>query len=158
MMPAGLNLAEGEELIVEDELIYRQITKHMIDPEGRIVTHAFADSTGMTSYSRSSRVSGQESRDWHTSISKSPSLAVRGLLVTEVISAKRWVVDDHATPLEAGEVRAPGHCYVDSKKLDKLTLKSLRADLWMAATARPEIVTRGQLADGELDFGSHGFE
>ena len=156
MSETDLELGEGESLVADqDELIYRQITKHMLDPSGAVATHAYTGESsgdGQPSYSRSSVVSAQESRDWHTRNSRSPSLGVRGLTVGEVVVAKRWVVDDSAAPLNPDEMRAPGHCYVNAVGLDRVTLKSLRAILWNAANRRGEIATRETLEDGELDL------
>lgn len=156
MTPADLELDDGEELVVDDELIYRQITEHLLDREGRVATHAFTGPSAdrKPSYARSTLVTAQESRDWYTRNSKSPSLAVHAVSVSEVITAGRWVIDDSGSPLEEGKQRSPGHCFVDARELDKLALKSLRADLWRAAMSRGEIATREPLADGEFDLES----
>lgn len=164
MTEPDIVLGEGESLVSEPtELIYRQITQHLLTPDGAIATHAYTDPSsggGRPSYSLSSKVSAQDSRDWHTRNSRrngrAPSLGVRALSVAEVASAKRWVVDDGDAPLEQDEVRAPGHCYVNVEKLDRTTLKSVRAILWRAADKRGEIPTDETLEDGELDLTSVG--
>lgn len=150
-----LQLAEGETLVTEaDELIYRQITKHLKDPSGAIATHAFTGESGKgnPSYARSSVVTAQASRDWHTENTKSSSEGVWALSVCEVVATKRWVIDDTGAPLAPGELRSPGHCFVDIDGLDRVALKSLRTLLWKAATERGEIPTSAPLGDGELDL------
>jgi hypothetical protein len=154
MTDIDLELDDGETLVADtDELIYRQITKHYVDPHGVIATHAYTGESGSgdPSYARSSLVSAQDSRDWHTRNTNSPSLSVRAVTVGEVVAAKRWVIDDSDAPLLPDEKRAPGHCFIDVDGLDRLTLKSLRAVLWKAANDRGEIPTHETLADGELD-------
>jgi hypothetical protein len=155
-----LELGEGESLVADPtELIYRQITKNLLDPSGAIATHAYtgeSSSDGRPSYTRSSKVTAQESRDWHTRNSRkngrAPSLAVRALTVAEVVTAKRWVADDSGAPVEPDGVRPPGHCYVNAVGLDRVTLKSLRAALWKAANERGEVETHETLDDGEFDL------
>ena len=152
MTEPDLELGEGESILaVSDDLIYRQITKHLLAPNGAIATHAFVDSDE-PSYTQSTIVTAQESRDWHTKHSKSPSLQVRAVTVREVVQSECLVIDDTKAPLEADEIRAPGHCYVDARKLDRVTLKSLRAILWNLANGRGEIPTKEPLEDGELDL------
>ena len=155
MSPVDLELTDGESLMAsEDELIYRQITKHLMHGSN-VATHAFTGSTsdaGKPSYARSGMISAQESRDWHAAHANSASLGVWGVTVGEVAVAKSHVIDDSATPLGPGKVRSPGHCYVDARELDRLALKDLRAQLWSAAMARKEIPTREPRADGELDI------
>lgn len=156
MTAIDLELVEGESLIsVADEILYRQITAHLRDGE-QVATHAFTGpaSEGLTpSYSRSSIVSAQDSRDWHTRHANSPSLGVWGVTIQEVVSAQSRAIDDSRAPLAEGELRAPGHCYVDARGLDRLALKVLRAALWEAAMRRGEITTRRTFNDGELDIG-----
>jgi hypothetical protein len=152
---ADLELAEGETLVDDEtELIYRQITKHMMDGRGQVATHAFTGQSGEgdPSYARSSAVTAQASRDWHTRYSRNPSLGVWGLTVAEVIEVERFVIDDTGVPLEPDERRAPGHCFIDLDGLDRVALKSLRAALWQAAMDREEIPTREPLQDGELEL------
>jgi hypothetical protein len=155
MTPIDLELAEGESLIATaDELIYRQITEHLKHGD-QVATHAFTgpSSEGFTpSYSRSSVVSAQDSRDWHTRRGHSPSLGVWAVTIQEVVGAASRAIDDSRRPLAEGEVRAPGHCFVDARGRDKLAVKELRAALWEAAMRRGEIPTRAPLQDGELDL------
>lgn len=96
----------------------------------------------MPSYSRSTLVSAQEARDWHTRNAASPSLGVWAVAVGEVSSADSRVVDDNDCPLEEGEKRAPGHCYVDFRGLSRSKRKELRARLHMYAMSRGEIPTK----------------
>lgn len=160
MPEPDVELGDGENLVAEpDELIYRQITKHLLDPSGAIATHAYTgekSSGGRPSYARSSIVTAQDSRDWHSRharrTGREQSLAVRALSVGEVITARRYIVDDSGAPLPEGEERAPGHCYVNAVGLDRAALKSLRASLWTAANQRGEIETHETLEDGELDL------
>lgn len=58
---------------------------------------------------------------------KSPSLGVWGLTVGEAIDSGRHVVDDPQRPLDDGHKRAPGHCFVDFRKLSRPQKKELRA-------------------------------
>src|SRR5690554_3067878 len=105
-----LELADGESLMVDDqeELIYRQVIKYLVDEHGQVATHAFtgpSSGSGKPSYARARAVSAQESRDWHTRNSRSPSLSVWALDVGEVVAAGRVVIDDSNAPLAADEVR-----------------------------------------------------
>lgn len=155
-LTTGVTLAAGESLMTDaDELIYRQLTEHLVTDDGRIATHAFTGPTsegGMPSYARSTLVTAQDSRDWHTQNSRSPSTGVWAVTVGEVLAIRRAVIDDSAVPLSADEKRAPGHCYIDVRGLAKGELKAVRAALWLAATTRAEIPTREPLADGEFDL------
>lgn len=150
-----LELVKGESLMVrEDELIYRQITKHLMHGD-TVATHAFTGSTsdaGKPSYGRSDVVSAQESRDWHTEYAKSPSIGVWALTVQEVVVAGSRAIDDSRVPLVGDQRRPPGHCYVDARDLDRLALKELRASLWSDAMRRGEIPTHEPRGDGELDI------
>lgn len=153
MTGADVDMLDGEQLMSdEDELVYRQITQHMLDGE-RVATTAFGPSTAdrdMPSYSRSTVVTPQDSRDWHTQNAKSPSLGVWGLTVGEVIESGRHVVDDSLCPLDDGHKRAPGHCFVDFRNLSKPQKKELRARLHFHATARGELDTAATPPDGQL--------
>lgn len=154
MTVVALTLDEGESLIAgEDELVYRQITKHLMH-NGSVATHAFTGTTadaGKPSYSRSTVVGPQDSRDWHTANAKSPSLGVWAVSVGEVELAGTHAVDDSRTPIREGERRSPGHCYVDARIDDRLALKVLRASLWEAAMQRGEVPTSEPRPDGQLD-------
>ncbi|WP_104132323.1 hypothetical protein [Cryobacterium sp. M91] len=153
MTGADVELVDGEQLMInEGEFAYRQVTQHMVDGD-RIATTAFGPSSAdqdMPSYSRSDEVSPQESRDWHTQNAKSPSLGVWGLTVGEVIESGRHVVDDSQRPLGDARKRAPGHCFVDFRRLSKPQKRELRAQLYFHATARGELATMATPADGEL--------
>lgn len=153
MTTVDLKLRERESLMSDaDELIYRQITAHMMDGN-QIATTAFgpmpADSD-MPSYSRSSVVEPQDARDWHTRNAPSPSLGVWALAVAEVIEAERHVIDDSAVALDASNMRAPGHCFVDYRGLSRVERKTVRSRLWFRAVERGEIPTNATLGNGEL--------
>lgn len=153
MTPVDLELREGESLMSDaDELIYRQITAHMMDGD-QIATTAFgpmpADSD-MPSYSRASLVNAQDARDWHTRNAPSPSRGVWALAVAEVIEVERYVIDDSAVALDANQKRAPGHCFVDYRGLTRAEKKTLRSQLWFRAVERGEVPTKPTLGDGEL--------
>lgn len=147
MSVRALVLETGEHVIPPtDELLCRQITRHMIADDGRIGTHAFGPQTsdeGKPSFSRSSVVSAQESRDWHSDHAKSRSQAVRAVPVDAVVKAGTWAIDDSAALLPLGAVRAPGHCYVDYRGLEPREVKAVRASLYMAST---EIVTHDNVS------------
>lgn len=154
MMPRDVELSEGEQLMADaEELVYRQITPKMYADDGRIASHVFGPSTsdnGKPSYSRSSVVTAQEARDWHTANANTPSDGVWAVSVGEVIEAQRYVVDDSNAPLPADGVRAPGHCFVDFRGLSRNQKKDLRGKLLMHALNRGEIPTEGLLEDGQL--------
>lgn len=154
MTSVEIQLNDGESFVAdENELIYRQITQHMITKDGQIGSHAFGASNadrGMPSYSRSTLVSAQDARNWHTANANSPSLSVWGLTVGEVAEVKRIVVDDSGTPLPDGVLRAPGHCFIDLRNLTTDQIKSIRAVLLRAALQRGEIPTLELVADPPL--------
>ena len=137
MTTRDLVLEDGEELVPPgDELLYRQITEHMVTAEGTLGTHAFGPSSadrGKPSFSRSTRVASQESRDWHSNHAKSRSLGVRAVPVDAVILARTWAIDDSAAPEAVGEQRAPGHCYVDYRGLLPREVKAVRASMFLAS-------------------------
>ena len=153
MTTVDLELREGESLMSDaDELIYRQITAHMMDGS-QIATTAFGPmpaDNNMPSYSRSSVVGPQDARDWHTRNAPNPSLGVWAVAVAEVIEAERHVIDASAAALDASNKRAPGHCFVDYRGLSRVERKTLRSRLWFRAVERGEIPTKGTLGDGEL--------
>jgi len=153
MTAGSIELLELEQLVDDgEEVIYRQITIHMRDGN-KIRTDAFGPSTAdkfMPSYARSSVTSAQDARDWHTRNAKSASTAVYGVSVGEAIASGRHVVDDSEVPLAAGEVRSPGHCFVDFRGLTKNEVRVLRTKLYFHAVARDEIATSETLEDGQL--------
>lgn len=153
-LPA-LTLAEGETVVVErEELIYRQICEWMISG-GTILTSVFGPSTsdaGRPSYSRSSIVSAQESRDWHNTYAPSRSTGVRALAIDEVLEVELLVIDDSGTPIPDGKLRAPGHCFIDYRDLPKADVKSIRYKLYERAMARGEIPTVETAVDGQLQL------
>ncbi|WP_417218146.1 hypothetical protein [Arthrobacter sp.] len=154
MRAADVELQAGEQLMVKGgELIYRQIAPHMLIDDGKVATTAFGPNSSdnyMPSYSRSTAVTAQESRDWHTRNALHPSLGVWGIAVQEVIASESYAVDDSACPLGEGQKRAPGHCFVDFRRLSKPQRKELRARLYMHAMKRGEIPTNETVAEGQL--------
>lgn len=153
MTATRVELGDGEQLMSsESELVFRQVTQHMFDGD-RIATTAFGPSTAdrdMPSYSRSTVVTAQDSRDWHTQNAKSPSLGVWGITVGEVIDSGRYVVDDSRCSLDDGQKRSPGHCFVDFRELSKPQKKEVRAQLYFHAIARGELPTMATTPDGQL--------
>lgn len=151
---ADISLLEGEQLMsTPHELAYRQMTPHMLEDDGKVASTVFGPASsdaGKPSYSRGSQVSAQEARDWHTRNAKSPSTGVYAVSVGEVIAAGRYTVDDSQCVLPGGTVRAPGHCFVDFRGLDRTQKKELRARLYMYAMERKEIPTEATLEDGHL--------
>lgn len=149
-----VQLQDGEHLVSdEEELVFRQATKHMFHGD-LLSTAAFGPSSadkGMPSYSRSSKVTAQEARDWHSQHAKSASLGVWGLTVGEVIDSELKVIDDSQSPFASGQTkRAPGHCFIDFRDLSKRTERELRARLYFYAMRRGEIPTAEAVEDGQL--------
>lgn len=138
MTTRNLVLEEGEQLVpAGEELLYRQITRHMITEDGAVGTHAFGPQSadrGKPSFSRSTRVSAQESRDWHSEHARTRSVGVRAVSVDAVVKARTWAIDDSAAPQPAGPPRAPGHCFVDYRGLESRVVKAVRASLYMASS------------------------
>lgn len=154
MTDVDVELLEGEQLVSgREELAYRQIAPHMLIDNGKIATTAFGPNTsdqGKPSYSRSSLVTAQEARDWHTENARSPSQGVYGVSVGEVIESGRYLVDDSQCQPEGDSLRAPGHCFVDFRGLAKPQERELRARLYMHAMKRGEIPTEPTKVDGQL--------
>lgn len=149
----NVELVDGEELMdIADELMYRQITDLMSD-NGKPATSAFGPASidkGKPSYSRSGQVEAQQARDWYTENASRPSLGVWAVSVEEVIDAGLVAIDDANTPIPAGGRRAPGHCYVDFRNMNKKAERVYRAKLHFCATDRGEIPTTETLKDGQL--------
>lgn len=154
MIPAEVELAEGETLIAEPaELLFRQITQHMISTAGQIGSLAFAPSTadqGKPSFGRSSFVSPQDARDWHSLHARSRSFGVRAVSISEITQAGRIAIDDSQSPLPAGQDRAPGHCFVDFRGLGRPERKATAAILLRFAIERGEIPTTETPDDDQL--------
>ncbi|KJC65198.1 hypothetical protein [Agreia bicolorata] len=142
-----VDIGEGQSLLTEDfdEVLYRQMTEHVFDVDKRVpASHAFGPSTadhGMPSYSRSTLISAQDARNWHTSSAKSPSFGVFGVSTGEVIEAGTVALDDSESPDQSGDVKAPAHCFVDYRGLAKPDIKLVRAVLLRHALSRREIPT-----------------
>ena len=154
MTGVDLELLDGEQLLSEvEELALRQIAPHMYVDGGKIATSAFGPNSSdanKPSYSRSSIVTPQQARDWHSANAPSHSLGVYGVSVGEVLESGRHVVDDSACPVPEGRTRAPGHCFVDIRGLDRPQRRELRAKLYMHAMARGELPTEDANEDGQL--------
>ena len=146
---------EDNEMLVDtiDEISYRQITPHLLVDGKKVASSAFGPSTadqGKPSYSRSSIVSAQEARDWHSSNARRPSEAVYGVSVGEVAESGSFVIDDSKCALAEDEDRAPGHCFVDFRRFSKPEERELRAKLYMHAMKRGEIPTEPLNSNGVL--------
>jgi len=154
MNGADVSLQEGEQLMSDaSELAYRQIAPYMLMDGGKVATTAFGPNSSdqdKPSYSRNSVVTAQEARDWHTRNARSSSQGVYGVAVGEVIASERYVVDDSQCAIPEGFMRAPGHCFVDFRGLDKPQKKELRARLYMHAMERGEVPTEPTLEEGQL--------
>ena len=149
-----VDLRDGESLMTSsEELAYRQITKHMMDGD-KVSSTAFGPASidkDMPSFSRSEAVTAQEARDWHNQNARSASLGVWAVSVDEVFQAGRYVVDDANAPLEVGEIRSPGHCFVDFRGLSRFEKKDVRGKLYLSAMDRREIPTEMPVT-GDLLF------
>lgn len=142
-------LQAGEELVGKSDLIiYRQITEHLWNEKDRKPSSsAFGPATAdklMPSFVRSDKVSAQASRDWHNENARSPSLSVWAVSVAEVDEAATAVVDDSAVDLGEGEIRAPGHCFVEYRHLEskKSEVRQVRLRLLVSAIKRGEQTTK----------------
>lgn len=137
-------LLVGEiELTNEGELLWRQLTRSLWDEDrrvpGMLACGPQAADNRKPSFSRSSKVSAQESRDWHQQNASSRSFAVWAVTVGDVQAAKLRAVDDADAPEVPGEpVRAPGHAYVDYRGLTKPEMKDAKANLLRAMLAHEE--------------------
>jgi hypothetical protein len=136
---------DDREVLLEDgdEVLYRQLTEPLYDPTlKQPSSHAFGPKDadqGKPSFVRSSTVSAQESRDWHTANAAKPSLAVWGCTVGTVNGEALRAVDDSAMPGD----KAPGHAYVDYRGLSKPEVKLVRSVLLAEALALGEFPTVG---------------
>ncbi|BCF81631.1 hypothetical protein RQCS_11760 [Rhodococcus qingshengii] len=145
--PEFKDLEPGEEVVPDEskpsELLWRQICDHSLD-NGKPGMDSFGPQKAdkrRPSFSRSSLVTAQESRDWHNNNAQSRSQGVWACSVEEIITAGTRAIDDSQTPLEADEVRAPGHAFVDYRHYGKGGLKTVKGLLLKAALAREEIAT-----------------
>lgn len=137
------------ELTSPEELLWRQVSAHNWDPAAKMPSEmAFGAASideGRPSFARSSKVSAQESRDWHQHHAKSRSLGVWACSVGEVRGAGSRALDDTGCPEMPGHPRSPGHCYSDYrhllKKEEKTARKIIRGILLAAALKRGEIPT-----------------
>lgn len=145
-----VDLREGEEFIPDDadpsELLFRQICAYMWDDQRNQPTlQAFGPQKSderKPSFSRSTKTSAQASRNWHNENARSKSTGVWACSVGEVIEAGTRAIDDSATPISDGELRAPGHAFVDYRHTaTKPQRKEIQAKLLMFALDRKEIQT-----------------
>ena len=127
------------------ELLYRQIVEHNWDPIAQKPSSAaFGPANidhGMPSFSRSTKVSPQESRHWHQHNARSYSKGVWACAVEEVDDAGTRSVDDCDCPSQPDQSRSPGHCYVDYRHYGKRDERVVRALLLAAALSRGAIPT-----------------
>lgn len=141
-------LQSGEFELTEDETLLRQITPPLMNEKDSIpASTAFGPANidkGMPSFARSTKVSPEESREWHNANARQPSLGVWGCSVSEVLASREPVgadtrsVDD--ARVETESPKSPGHCYVDYRHLSKDERRLLRAELLMYAIDRGEIL------------------
>lgn len=115
----------GESIIdPSDELLYRQIAPPLFDEENnQPASFAFGPQNcdgGGASYSRSSKVTAQEARDWHCANSPKPSLGVSAVTPSEAQKEPLRCVDDwtDSDQSQIGKM-APGHCYLDFRGFSK---------------------------------------
>lgn len=138
-----LESCEAELLDDEQEDLFRQIPPHHWDGQvGRPRAAAFGPSDadqGKASYSRSTKVTPEESRTWHDDNARSASMGVFKVTVDEVVKAALRAVDDSGCPVPDGDKRAPGHCFVDFQHVDKKEQRRLRGILLTHALAWGEI-------------------
>ena len=127
------------------ELLYRQITDHHWDPVAKKPSStAFGPATsdkGMPSFARSTKVSPQESRDWHQHNARSRSRGVWACTDEDVVRAGTRSVDDSNCPSHPQQPRSPGHCYVDYRHYTKRDVRIVRRVLLAAALDRGETPT-----------------
>ena len=140
-------LEPGESIIEpSDELLYRQITKPLFDEENnQPASFAFGPQNcdeGRASYSRGSKVTAQEARDWHCANSRSPSLEVWAVTSSEAQTEPLRCVDDwtDGDQSQIGKM-APGHCCLDFRGFSKSEQRRIRAILLRFALKRGEIPT-----------------
>lgn len=140
-------LEPGESIIdPSDELLYRQITPPLFDEEkNQLASFAFGPQNcdkGKASYSRSSKVTAQEARDWHCANSSKPSLGVWAVTSSEAQKGPLRCVDDWTDDNQSqiGKM-APGHCYLDFRGFSKSEQRRIRANLLRFALKRGEIPT-----------------
>jgi len=135
------------------EVLWRQITKSLYDEDNRrpglLACGPQAADARKPSFTRSSVISAQDSRDWHQNHSASASLGTWSLSVGDVEDAGLRAVDDSKRPPEPGEPgKPPGHAYVDYRPLTKAEMKDARAKLLLAMLGRGE--------ESTTDIGFHG--
>lgn len=143
---AFYTLLEGEtQIAAGPELLFRQVTDHQWDaqrdqPSSRAFAPAPIDH-GKPSFSRGSLTTPQASRDWHQEHARSRSRGVWACSVAETEGVGLRAVDDSKTPFAEGEVRAPGHAYVDFRHVEKPEERRVRSLLLARAIARGKVPT-----------------
>lgn len=137
------------------ELLYRQVCAHIWDSQyGKPNLDSFGPQGSdkrKPSFSRSSIVTAQQSRDWHNANARSKSMGVWACSVVEIQEAGTRGIDDSETPLLPGTKRAPGHAFVDYRHMTKPQIREVKAKLLMAALGRKEIdtVDNSKLAEAD---------
>ncbi|MSS84953.1 hypothetical protein FYJ24_09295 [Actinomycetaceae bacterium WB03_NA08] len=139
-----LPLEPGEEEIEpSEELLFRQITVHLMN-NGKPSTSSFGPATsdkGKPSFSRESVVSAKDAQTWHNQHAKSESLGVWSVSVDEAASTGLRTIDDSAVPPAPWSQKAPGHCYVDYRAMEKRAERECRAVLLRFALKRGQVPT-----------------
>ena len=137
------------ELGDDEERLLRQITVDHWNEQQRIPSSmAFGPASIdnlMASHTRESVVSAQESRDWFNENLPKKSYGVWAFTVRHAIDQGLRSVDDSDTPLAPGQLRPPGHCYVDYRHLTKSERRATRSALLRIALELGEIPTVGEL-------------
>ena len=154
--PEFKELGEGEYVIPDEqtpsEYLWRQICDHSWDTQyGRPGMDSFGPQKSdqrRPSFSRSTKVTAEESREWHNANAKSKSRGVWACTIEEVAEAGTRAIDDSQAPLEADELRAPGHAFVDYRHLGKGGMKAVKGMLLKAALGR------GPMDDKSISEGS----
>lgn len=138
MIRSALEVGEVEITDAPTELLFRQVTPNVwISEDGVPAKDAFGPKNvdkGKPSYSRESKVSAQDSFEWHNNHANSPSVGTWACSVDEVNRATLSVIDDSDVPIDPP--KAPGHCYVDFRGLTKREERNLRSILLRFALAR----------------------
>lgn len=142
-MADWFDLSDGEaEILLSEELLWRQMTRTIWDEEKRQPgLSAFGPSNAdhkTPSFSREMMVTAQESRNWHQQNANSPSLAVWAITTLDLDDVDLRAVDDSGAPIDDDHPRAPGHAYLDYRHTTKREERNIRAVLLRKALGRSE--------------------
>lgn len=143
-------LGVGEVVIASDstdgngaELLYRQIPEFNWDVTkncpASLAFYPQSSDERKPSFSRSTKTSAKSAYEWHNANARSRSLSTWACSVVDVDEAKTRAVDDSAVPLNPGEKRAPGHAFVDYRKMDKGQMRLIGSQLLMKAIGRGQL-------------------